>query len=246
VVRWRVWVIIAWAALATFFAPKASRVQQVLAVRGGAVERSESARASQLLREAFPNPIADYVAVVVHGPVRYTNPRFVSVLDSISAVLVRQPYISQVVSVRTIGESTFVSPDRRTTFLIAALTAPSITDLSRTVVPDLREAVNGALQRLPRADGFDVTVTGNPALDYDMRIISTADTRDAERRAVPLTLIVLVLAFGALVAASLPIIVGILAMTIALGVIAVAAKFQTMSVFVLNITTMVGLGVGID
>src|SRR5262249_908256 len=163
-----------------------------------------------------------------------------------SAVLVRQPYISQVVSVRTIGESTFVSPDRRTTFLIAALTAPSITDLSRTVVPDLREAVNGALQRLPRAAGLDVTVTGNPALDYDMRIISTADTRDAERRAVPLTLIVLVLAFGALVAASLPIIVGILAMTIALGVIAVAAKFQTMSVFVLNITTMVGLGVGID
>jgi RND superfamily putative drug exporter len=246
VIRWRVWILAAWAALAVLFAPKAAHVQRVLALRGGAVERSESARAAQLIRDAFPSPIADYVAIVVHGPVRYTNPRFVAVLDSISAVLTRQPYISQVVSVRTIGESTFVSSDRRTTFLIAALTASSITDISRTVVPDLREAVSGMLGQLPRADGFDVKVTGNPALDYDVRTISTADTRNAERRALPLTLVVLVLAFGALVAATLPIIVGILAMTIALGVVAVAAQFQPMSVFVLNITTMVGLGVGID
>jgi len=246
VIRWRVWILAAWAALAVLFAPKAAHVQRVLALRGGAVERSESARAAQLIRNAFPSPIADYVAIVVHGPVRYTNPRFVAVLDSISAVLTRQPYISQVVSVRTIGESTFVSSDRRTTFLIAALTASSITDISRTVVPDLREAVSGMLGQLPRADGFDVKVTGNPALDYDVRTISTADTRNAERRALPLTLVVLVLAFGALVAATLPIIVGILAMTIALGVVAVAAQFQPMSVFVLNITTMVGLGVGID
>lgn len=246
VVRWRGWVIAAWAVLALLFAPKATHVQRVLAVRGTAVEASESARASQLLREAFPNPIADYVAVVVHGPVRYTHPRFETVLDSISAALSRQTYISQVVSVRTLGESTFVSADRRTTFLIAAITSSSMNDVNRIVVPELRETVNGTLRRLPRADGFDVKVTGNPALDYDVRMISTADTRTAERRAVPLTLVVLVLAFGALVAATLPIIVAILAITIALGVVAVAAQFQTMSVFVLNITTMVGLGVGID
>ena len=244
--RWRGWVIAAWAVLALLFAPKATHVQKVLAVRGTAVEESESARASQLLREAFPNPIADYVAVVVHGPVRYTHPRFETVLDSISAALSRQTYISQVVSVRTLGESTFVSADRRTTFLIAAITASSMNDVNRIVVPELRETVNGTLRRLPRADGFDAKVTGNPALDYDVRMISTADTRTAERRAIPLTLVVLVLAFGALVAATLPIIVAMLAITIALGVVAVAAQFQTMSVFVLNITTMVGLGVGID
>src|SRR5205809_971017 len=210
------------------------------------VEQTESARAAQLIRESFPNPIAEYVAIVVHGPVRYTHPRFAAVIDSVSAALAHQPYISQVISVRSIGESTFVSPDRQTTFLIAALTPASTTDVSRTVVPELRETVRSTLGRLPHADGFDVKVTGNPALDYDVRTISTADTRDAERRALPLTLAVLVLAFGALVAATLPIIVGVLAITIALGIVAVAAQFQTMSVFVLNITTMVGLGVGID
>ncbi len=245
-VRWRGWVIGAWAVLALLFVPKAAHVQRVLAVRGMNVEQTESARASQLIRQAFPNPIAEYVAIVVHGPVRYTNPRFVAVLDSISAALARQAYISQVISVRTIGESTFVSPDRQTTFLIAALTPASTTDVSRTVVPELRETVSSTLGRLPHADGFDVKVTGNPALDYDVRIISAEDTRRAEEQALPLTLAVLVLAFGALVAATLPIIVGVLAITIALGIVAVAAQFQTMSVFVLNITTMVGLGVGID
>jgi hypothetical protein len=149
-VRWRGWVIAAWAVLALLFAPKATHVQRVLAVRGTSVEQTESARASLLIRETFPNPIAEYVAIVVHGPVRYTHPRFETVLDSISAALARRPYISQVVSVRTIGESTFVSPDRRTTFLIAALSPSSTSDVGRTVVPDLRETVGSTLARLPR------------------------------------------------------------------------------------------------
>jgi len=245
-IRWRGWVIAAWAALALLFAPRACHVQRVLAVRGALVEATESARASQLIKEAFPNPIADYVAIVVHGPVRWTHPRFAVVLDSLSAAIARRNYISQVVSVRTIGESSFVSNDRRTTFLIAALTPSSTSDLNRTVVPDLRSLLSETMARVPGAADFDVMVTGNPALDYDVRTISAEDTENNEEQVLPLTLIVLVLAFGALVAATLPIIVGVVAITIALGLVTVAAEFQTMSVFVLNITTMVGLGVGID
>src|SRR5439155_901689 len=67
-----------------------------------------------------------------------------------------------------------------------------------------------------------------------------------EQRALPLTLLVLIVAFGALVAAALPVLVGVLAITIALGLVTIAARYTPMSVFVLNITTMVGLGVGID
>src|SRR2546422_2779703 len=114
-VRWRGGVIAAWAALALLFAPRASRVQQVLALRGGASETTESARASELLKQAFPSPFADYVAIVVHGPVRWTNQRFGVVLDTLKAATERRSYVSQVISVRSIGESSFVSQDRRTT-----------------------------------------------------------------------------------------------------------------------------------
>src|SRR2546425_642412 len=245
-VRWRGWVIAAWAALALLFAPRASHVQQVLALRGGASETTEAARATDLLKQAFPSPFADYVAIVVHGPVRWTNQRFERVLDTLKAVAERQAYVSQIISVRSIGESSFVSPDRRTTFLIAALTPEFTSDISKSVVPDLRAAIRDAMGRAPGADGFDVMVTGFPALDHDVRTISAEDSERGERRVLPLTLVVLIVAFGALVAAMVPIVVGVLAITIALGLVTIAAKYLPMSVFVLNITTMVGLGVGID
>src|SRR6266700_4166837 len=245
-IRRRGWVIAAWAALALLFAPRARHVQQTLALRGGASESTESNRATELLKEAFPTPFADYVAIVVHGPVRWTNQRFETVLDTLKAAAERRPYVSQVISLRSIGESTYVSRDRRTTFLIAALTPESTRDLSASFVPDLRTAIRDALARMPESDGFDVKVTGFPALDYDVRTISAEDTERSEQRALPLTLAVLIVAFGALVAAALPVLVGLLAITIALGLVTLAARYTPMSVFVLNITTMVGLGVGID
>src|SRR5205807_2151465 len=155
-------------------------------------------------------------------------------------------YVGEVISARSIGESSFVSQDRRTTFLIAALTPESTHDLSASFVPDLRVAIRDALARVPGAEGFEVMVTGFPALDHDVRTISAEDTERGEQRALPLTLAVLIVAFGALVAAALPVLVGLLAITIALGLVTLAARYTPMSVFVLNITTMVGLGVGID
>src|SRR6058998_3290526 len=245
-VRWRAGVIAVWTALALLFAPRASHVQQVLALRGGASETTESARASDLLKQAFPSPFADYVAIVVHGPVRWTNQRFEVVLDTLKAATERRPYVSQVISVRSIGESTFVSRDRRTTFLIAALTPEFTSEINKSVIPDLRDKIRSALAQAPGADGFEVKLTGFPALDHDVRTISAEDTERGEQRALPLTLAVLIIAFGALVAAALPVSVGVLAITIALGLVTIAARYTPMSVFVLNITTMVGLGVGID
>ncbi len=246
IIRKRGWVIVAWAALALLFGPRACHVQQVLALRGGGSESTESSRATALLKEAFPTPFADYVAIVVHGPVRWTNARFEAVLDTLKAVVERRPYMGEVISARSIGESSFVSIDRRTTFLIAALTPESTHDLSASFVPDLRAVIREALARVPGSDGFEVMVTGFPALDHDVRTISAEDTDRGEQRALPLTLAVLIVAFGALVAAALPVLVGLLAITIALGLVTIAARYTPMSVFVLNITTMVGLGVGID
>src|SRR6266571_3534454 len=177
---------------------------------------------------------------------RPPNQRFGVVLDTLKAATERRPYVSQVISVRSIGESSFVSQDRRTTFLIAALTPQSSRDLSSSYVPDLRATISDALARVPGAEDFAVMVTGFPALDHDVRTVSTEDTERGEQRALPLTLLVLIIAFGALVAAALPVIVGVLAITIALGLVTIAARYTAMSVFVLNITTMVGLGVGID
>jgi RND superfamily putative drug exporter len=239
-------VIAAWLALAALLAPRAAHVHERLAVRGAYTRSDESAQAAEVIKRAFPRPIADYVAIVVRGPVRWTHPRFTALLDSLTVAAERKAYITQVLSVRRLGDSAFVSRDRRTTFLIAALAPETNDDVSKNLVPDLRASLRAAALQLPDASDFEVRVTGNQALDYDLRTISAEDTTRGERRALPLTLLVLVLAFGALVAAALPAAVGMLAITIALGVVAALARVTPMNVFVLNITTMVGLGVGID
>jgi RND superfamily putative drug exporter len=240
------WVISAWTLLALLFAPRAQRVQHILEVRGSSTQLTEAGRADVLLRTAFPHPFAEYVAIVVRGPVPATDDRFQAVLDSLATAVRHRPYISQVVSASSLTASSFVNRDPRATFLLAATQPDRADDVTNNFVPDLRQTVRETVRRLPAGGGFEVTVTGNPALDYDLRTISTEDTERAEWRVLPAVLVVLLIAFGALVAALLPIVIGVLAITIALGLVTIAAHYQTMSVFVLNITTMVGLGVGID
>ena len=99
---------------------------------------------------------------------------------------------------------------------------------------------------MPQAAGFQARVTGRAPLDLDVRTVVARDSAEGEKQLLPLTLIILILAFGALVAAFLPLIVGVLAITISLAIIGIIAQYTPMSVFVLNMTTMIGLGVGID
>lgn len=88
-------------------------------------------------------------------------------------------------------------------------------------------------------------LTGGPALDYDVCTVSTEDVGSGERKSLPISAVILILAFGALVAAILPLVVGVFAITCALALVYAAASFHSMSVFVLTIVSMVGLAVGI-
>src|SRR5262249_3470314 len=83
-------------------------------------------------------------------------------------------------------------------------------------------------------------------LTFDLRKVSADDVRHAEERAMPVTLLLLLLAFGSLVAALLPLGIGILSISMALGAAALIAHFLHLSILVQNLATMLGLGLGID
>ena len=102
------------------------------------------------------------------------------------------------------------------------------------------------LRRFPDRDAYSVLVTGRAPLDLDIRAVSAEDASRNEKKLVPITLAILILAFGALVAAFLPIIVGVMAIAITLTLVGWVATFFPMSIFVLNMISMIGLGVGID
>ncbi|MBI4420706.1 MAG: MMPL family transporter, partial [Gemmatimonadetes bacterium] len=244
VVRLRYVILGFWVLIVALAVPRASRVNEVLQVEGRGLRDSESERADGQLRQAFVRPVDDFFAVTVEGALPVDSPTYRALLDTLTAAAASESYITHVVSYRSTRDSSLVSKDRRTTFFVAAVVPDSTPATER--VPLFRQAVRRAQDRVTGGATFLVHVTGGPALDYDVRTVSKADAEESERRALPLTAIVLVLAFGALVAAALPILVGMFAITFAFALVHIAAGFYPMSVFVLNIVSMVGLGVGID
>jgi len=244
IVRYRYPVIAIWFILAALALPRAASVHEVLEVEGKTLRLTESKQAHEKILRAFEVPVEGFFVVTLEGPVPIDSLPYHALLDSLTHRAQLEPYISRVLSYLTTPDSMMLSDDRRTTFFIAA-TVPL--DRSPTdFVEPFREAMHGTHNRISWASEYDLHVTGGPALDYDIRTVSKEDTRVGERKALPISAAILILAFGALVAALLPLVIGVLAIVCALGLVNVAAGFYPMSVFVLTIISMLGLGVGID
>jgi RND superfamily putative drug exporter len=245
IVKYRYPVIGVWLLVGILATPQASHVDEVLEVQGHSLYHSDSQLAHNLIRDSFAQPISDFFAVTLTGPVVVDSPPYQALVDSLTRHAQAEPYIARVVSYLDARDSSLVSADRRTTFFLATVDADS-ERRATDYVAQFRETVHRSVERIPWAAPYEVQVTGGPALDYDVRTVSKHDAERSERNALPFAAVVLVLAFGALVAAMLPLVVGVFAITCALGLVHVTGAFYPMSVFVLTIITMVGLGVGID
>ncbi len=245
IVRFRAFVLFFWIIAAVVAWPRASRVQDALHVEGQRLSESESQVASGLIREAFPQPAAHFFAVTVSGPLPIDSQPTRRLIDSLTSAVQGLQYVTRVVSYLTLRDSALVSDDRLTTFFVATVEAPDSYSPTNYVA-EFRGVVHGTVDRIPWGNDYEVRVTGTPALDYDVRQVSKDDAETGERKALPFSGIVLVLAFGALVAAFLPLVVGMLAITCALALVQITSSFYPMSVFVLTIISMMGLAVGID
>jgi RND superfamily putative drug exporter len=93
---------------------------------------------------------------------------------------------------------------------------------------------------------FQVQVAGQAALFTDFFQLAEEDMRSSESIGLAVALIVLVVVFGSIVAAVLPIVMALFAIGVALGLVAVVGQLYQFNLFAQNIVTMVGLAVGID
>jgi len=75
---------------------------------------------------------------------------------------------------------------------------------------------------------------------------SEADLRRSETFSAPLAIVLLLLVFGGLVAGALPVLTGVATVTFAVAVLGFIARIHTVSVFALNVSSVIGLGLGID
>ena len=91
-----------------------------------------------------------------------------------------------------------------------------------------------------------VSITGEPVISKDINTASQKDLMKAEAIGIPIALVVLLLAFGTVVASLLPILVGGATVIMALGIVALLGDTFNLSIFVLNIVPMLGLALSID
>jgi RND superfamily putative drug exporter len=130
----------------------------------------------------------------------------------------------------------FISDDGRDAYAVVAFST-SVDD-TRNLVDEVRREV--------RSDELKTYVTGAPAVYQDLEDASNEDIKRAEKYAFPFALLILVLAFGTLVAAGVPVLIGGVSVLTALAALYFVAGSYDMSVFVLTLSTMLGLGLGID
>ncbi|MBB5911859.1 RND superfamily putative drug exporter [Nocardia transvalensis] len=97
-----------------------------------------------------------------------------------------------------------------------------------------------------RVPGVETTFTGYSALAQEISDQSRHDLVLAESVSLPVTLAILVLVFGGVVAAALPVLVGVLAVLGSLGAVGVIARCTEVSVFAVNVASLLGLGLAID
>jgi RND superfamily putative drug exporter len=244
VVDHRRWVVGIWVILAAVLMPLASKVEQRLEV-AATIKGSESARVEQLLAERFTSGIAQYAVLVMTGAPDPRTSRGVEFLKAVRDELKAQPFVSGTFSYLDAPDTLFVGK-AGTTFMVVGLKPGS--ERPDKLIPKLR----AMRYPVPEGDGksklpsVQYSWTGEIALNHDLRLASAADAQNAEKRVMPITLILLVVAFGAVAASFLPLVAGGFAISLALGAAVVISTRYPLSILLQNVVTMLGLGLGID
>ena len=243
VVRYRWPIVAVWAVVALLLVPGARKLQDRLEVSarmpGG---QAEAVRTD--LEKRFRSPFTYRVLLVADGIPGPATPEGRAALERIVGALRSVPGVAGTLS--SLDTNDLLFRGRHSGFLVIvgldAGTAPV-----ETLLPRLREKTAEITRQL-RGKHPEAWLgwTGEAPLNFDLRIASTADARSAELRVLPLTLLLLLLAFGGVLAAILPVGVGVLSIALSLGVAALVARHFTLSILIQSLASMIGLGLGID
>ena len=140
---------------------------------------------------------------------------------------------------RALREQT-VSADRKTTIMRLTLT-DDFDEALENIGPVLE-----VVHRANGKDGFRVLIVGDASIAHEQNELAEADLRQGERVGLPVALIILIVLFGTLVAAFVPIGLSIVCVLVALGITALLGQAFDLIFFVTLMIIMIGLAVGID
>jgi RND superfamily putative drug exporter len=226
-----------WLVIAVGLGLLAPRVETALSGAGWEAGGSESAQARQLIDRSFDGFGTYGHVVVVHAPDKVvSDPAFARVLQRVERQLERDPSVTTVLPPRA-GAS--ISPHRHVA-VIRAGAARDANDMVRAA-----DELKGALARLG-SDGVRVDLTGASGMWSDFNQANRSAMMKSELISWPVTLAILVLAFGSLVAAGLPLMLTIAGLVAAAGSLWIGTRIADISIWSMNFALMFALALGID
>jgi putative drug exporter of the RND superfamily len=235
----RPWLVLAlWALLALICLPLAAQAPGRLSADPGSLSNSESSEVTALLQGKFGERNLNTVLLVTRSSLKDTDPAFQAAYTSFLQGVNSVPGVAQVTRYDALRGYQAVSADGRTTLSLAQI--PLKTGAKETL-QSLRSYV---ARETPSA--FSVQITGGQAIADDFTEFAESDTKRSEFSALPLTAIVLLLVFGALVATGLPLVMSVLSITVAMAGLYGLTLLTPVSSFAQSIITLLGLGAGID
>jgi RND superfamily putative drug exporter len=240
--RRRFWFAMAGFVMALVLLPFSYKVERHLEtavhIKGG-----ESESVDLELARGFQSPYAHRLVLVISGIPDPDSAKGADALGFLTSSLRSVPGVSGAISSLDWPDPLFTGNNGGALIIIGL----DPQDETEALIPKLRataEWMQGQLRS--QYPNIKLEITGETPLNFDLRKVSADDVSHAEERAMPVTLVLLLLAFGSFVAALLPLGVGLLSISMAMGAAALLAHYLQLSILVQNLATMLGLGLGID
>lgn len=211
-------------------------------VEGGFVPPGSDADiARQELEDRFDTGFTDAVLLVDTGDGSVNDPDVVAAAVALTREIAAIEGTDDVVSYWSTGDTSLRSVGGDLGLVLIRFPGADTDPARRAAIDHVAETYDGV-----SLDAIDLEFGGRQAVFAQMGERIESDLAVAEAIAIPVTFIVLVVIFGGIVAASLPVGVGVLAALGTFLVLRVVSTFTDVSIFALNLVTALGLGLAID
>jgi RND superfamily putative drug exporter len=230
-----VWIVVALVG----FALISGLLGSALSSEGDVTSNPESKQAEELIDERLPQrDSVDELVIVRSDEVTVDTAAFRERVRNLAEELGRSDSVEEVSSYLDPRGEILVSEDSHATILPLVLAGDEEESIDDVVA---------IVQRADGAEGFAVDITGEFTVGRDFERVSEEDLQQGELQfGLPAAMIVLLLVFGTLVGAAIPMTMAVLSIIVALAMVAVIGQFFEVNLFVTNMLVAMGLALGID
>src|SRR3954466_16401185 len=201
----------------------------------------DSGRADQLALDHFPKDQSESVLIQAPKGASAQSAAVRNAVDDTIAAVRGKDRVAEIKSPYAKGNESQIAKNGRSVLVTFKVRGDQ--DQADDAITPIVDAVHRVKAQNP---GVFVGEFGGASADKALSKSFSDDFKKAEKLSLPITLIILIVAFGALVAAGIPLLLGLSAVMATLGLIALPSQIVPMDDMISSIILLIGLAVGVD